>query len=261
MLSYKLPLQHVFYSTYKTISEKPYFDHEFGVPTYRNVFFNKLDDLYVASYNGHRFAEWHPNGDIHLLFTRNHSAAVTARMNFFPGISFYSVNKKRKAKGEQYNVVRIVHSGKSEQLTVYERLIVRIERNDIYLIPDQPPAALQKDNKKYTAFNKQLKTLKSCLVAQVRFGAYVNVEYKELTRALIGPHWPTRKELYHMAYIKTLEWIKSEDPDLLLPLAVIAFYLSSSCWYGMNPNTQKAAVMALCRNVQVAYLRNECVNS
>lgn len=259
MLSYKLPSLPVFYSTYKKVSEKPYFDHEFGVPTYKNVFYNKLDDLYVASYNGHRFAEWHPNGDIHLLFTRNHSSAVTSRMNFFPGISFYSVNKKQKANGEQYYIVRIFHGGKYEQLTVYERLIIKIDKDILYLIPDQPPAPLQKDNKKYTAFNKRLKTLKSCLVAQVRFGAYTNVEYKELTRALTGPHWPTREELYRIAYTKALEWIKSEDPDLLLPLAVIAFYLSSLCWYSMNPDTQKAAVMALCRNVQVMYLRNECV--
>lgn len=259
MLVLKIPHNRDFYNSYQDMANKLYPEYEFGIPTYRNVYYHKQDCIFVASYNGHRFAEWHPNKEIHLLFTKNHIASVTTRMNFFPGLSVYSVTKKVKANGERYNVVKLGHEGKSYTLTVYKKLTIKLD-GDVYVItPDQPPAPLQKDKDKYTAFNKKLKSLKTCLVAQIKFGTYKDENFRENVRLMAGPDWPIRNAVIELAYIRSLKWIESEDPALLKELANIAFYLSSTSWYDFTLPIQIKAVNALCRNVQVAYLRNECV--
>jgi hypothetical protein len=247
------------FHSYYNMALRQYDKHEFGVPTYRGVFYHKLpNNIYVASYNGNRIMEWHPNGDIVFIFSENHTPSVSTRMSVL--FTIYSVLKKKNARGDIHYLVSIGTDGNSHQVKVHNRLTVRVFDRTIQLIPDEIPETT-KDNAKYRAFNKQLKELKVALAAQCMFGAYKHIDYRGQARTRLADpyisHEAAKKKLYELS----LEWIETKNPKLLEHVATFSFCISSGIAWNSpsNPEVQKKAVLNAMRQVQLMYLRSECV--
>jgi hypothetical protein len=268
--------------------------NEFGAPRWYGLIAHMVDDVIVWTWEGKRVAEHHPNDNKYLVIPdKRLSAGIKTRWYSLLGSDNCMIDstKKRRANGLVEWDIRfdqwtnetdaaaarrvrvrsgpiITLKGVQQRIQVHhmapsQLIVVGLSNAD----PDNLRA--EKDNAKYTAFNKSLKKLKSVLYAQTKLGVFdefnvvgsfynMPVPLREHVASLFDGHRIDHAELKTLLYDKVLQWIDSQDADVAKDIAVLCFYSHHS----VEKVSIKRALNKInngLSHVQTEYLRNECV--
>jgi len=280
-------------------------ENEFGAPLWYGLIAHMVDDVIVWTWEGKRVAEHHPNDNKYLVIPNKRlSAGVKTRWYSLLGSDTCMIDstKKRRANGlvewdirfDQWTnqtdaaaarrvKVRsgpiITLKGVQQRIQVHHKQYPDNTIRDLsapYIVvglsnADPDSLRVEKDNAKYTAFNKSLKKLKSVLYAQAKLGVFDELNFamtgtfynmpvplREHVASLFDGHRIDHAALTTLIYDKALQWIDSQDADVVKDIAALCFY----CHHSSEKVSIKRALNKInngLSHVQTKYLRNECV--
>lgn len=275
--------------------EKAYQDrpksYEFGYCVDRNVFAHREPDGWAIAYFGERIAEKKDSAD-DLLFTipdGGMSAAVSKRYaNLLPGTTDVFSKKLKRANGlnevqltiqtrEYDSALRAYKTVCKTTVTAASRFRVifdATEKSKYSVVAEDNVVDVSKDNVKYRDFNAKLKKLKAVLVAQLKMGAYndlltdkgywdrtspINSTAYGLADKDIMATYLSDKDAQAIAYKLCSDWVdKNNVTQLRNIVAVLAYGRSSNEKRGSLEDLKRRVLNGL-RDVQVAFLRKECI--
>lgn len=257
-------------------------DYEFGAPMWKGIMWHKLPDgVAVASWQGDRLFEVHPNNDMYIVIGKRHTAGCTNRWSNIlsnldvRGIIYFSTVTTKTAAGLKKTRVSMRQgNGKSQMVYTYGKAKLSFSENNpafLKLEACKPPVKVVKDKAKYREFNKELKALLEILMLQTRVGAYDNYvppkyiygSLKELFATHIGD--PVSVGIKDIASTLAKKWIDTKDPALLEPV-MHAILLSTFENYRSNHYADVSVKRAdylrriklRKKMIQQHYLRTEC---
>lgn len=257
-------------------------DYEFGYPMWKGIMWHKLSDgVVVASWQGDRLFEVHPNNDMYLVIGKRHTAGCTNRwstilsnLDFSGNIGFSTATTATAAGLKKTRVSMTQGYGKMQTVNTYGKAKLSILKDGpafLQLNACEPSVKVVKDKAKYRAFNKELKALLEILMLQTRVGAYDSYQHpqyvwgalKELFGAYIGD--PVSVGAKDIAGTMAKKWVDTKDPALLEPI-MHAILLSTFHSYHSGQYTDVSVKRAdyvrriklRKKMIQQHYLRTEC---
>jgi hypothetical protein len=271
--------------------------NEFGAPRWYGLIVHMVDDVIVWTWEGKRIAEHHPNNNKYLVIPNKRlSAGIKTRwyslLSCGDDTCMIDSTKKRRANGLVEWDIRFDQWTNETDAAAARRVRVRsgpiitlkgvqqriqVHHADLSRLivvglsnADSDDLRVEKDKAKYTAFNKSLKKLKSVLYAQAKLGVFdeinvtgsfysMTVPLREHVASLFGDgHRINHAELSTLLYDKVLQWIDSQDTDVVKDIAALCFYSHHST-EGVPIKRALNKINNGLSHVQTKYLRKECV--
>lgn len=239
---------------------------EFGMRYEAESYVFPEGDHFVFSYDGRRIAEQHINGRFKLITADYISSGHRTRWANILGVNLL-LKKRQKANG-QYCMDFTIYNNRAN-LAVAKQLVgdIWVDTINWTITQDKEAPKLIKDNKKYTAFNKKLKLVKSILFTQLRMGTYTKLKaawdtnrrmaMERLILAHTGEnekrYWWRHREDVEIAHHIITAWDGKDNTAK--PLSDL-LYCTSRSWRGLP---EEKHLTGLLRSVQREHLRAECV--
>lgn len=265
-------------SGFKEFNKYNFDKFEFGTPSYYGCYMHKVsDDLICISYQGHRIFEAHSDGSSYFVITNNSLTDFVLKrwMSLFSSNIWIS-KKRRKRLGNviEYDLefsARVMDSAgvytweKKASVTASSRIQVTDSTGNVCISRADAPIVVSKSTDKYKLFCKDLKDLKSTLIAQAKLGVYdkysgvSHYSFKEELSAImnIGDTYAYYNDVMKFRDDAIAKWIETRDPTLVKNIAICTFRLHSSYASGIKNIVNR--INSSLKSAQATYLRDHCV--
>ncbi len=250
---------------------------QYGAYWSRGQFLHKCpDESFDISYYGRRITNINKDS----VFTfyvdgQTVTAAVARRWADALGynVCSFGTSKKQTASGLVTTKVYLLgrNGVENQSIECHEKFTFDVNTQTLSGT-DAEEVVVEKDNAKYTAYNRKLKKIIAAVVAQNRFGVYNYCDGESRWRPQVqgvfkeacpwayngaGYLQRTATEVLEKANELIADYNATNSPDALKQLGVLALIITS------NPirteQFRTSAIRNFFRRVQVQYLRTECV--